>query len=236
MSSRGRPRTFDREQALRSALGVFWARGYDGATLEELLAAMGGIAPPSFYAAFGSKDRLFREAVDLYHATMGAVVRQALDAPTARAGVAGLLHEAAHQFCRGDGPRGCLVVLSALNATRGHTGVHDYLRRLRQEAPQVIRARLARGVSEGDVPAGAPLADLASFYTTVVHGLALRARDGASHQALAAVADMAMAAWDPLVGQAPTRRAPKSGRRARTTGPKGEPSRKARSPRRAPKV
>jgi AcrR family transcriptional regulator len=215
---------------------VFWARGYDGATLEELLAAMGGIAPPSFYAAFGSKDQLFREAVDLYHATMGAVVRKALDAPTARAGVAGLLHEAARQFCRGDGPRGCLVVLGALNATRGHTGAHDYLRRLRQDAPQVIRARLARGVSEGDVPAGAPLADLASFYTTVVHGLALRARDGASHQALAAVADMAMAAWDPLVGQAPTRHAPRAGRRARTTEPTGEASRKRRSPRRVRKA
>jgi AcrR family transcriptional regulator len=230
MTSRGRPRTFDREQALRSALDVFWARGYDGATLEELLAAMGGIAPPSFYAAFGSKDRLFREAVDLYHATMGAVMRQALDAPTARAGVAGLLHEAAHQFCRGEGPRGCLVVLGALNATRGNSEAHDYLRRLRLEAPQVIRARLARGVREGDVPPGAPLADLASFYTTVVHGLALRARDGAPHQALAAVADMAMAAWDPLVSQTPSRRTPKSGRRARITEPKGEPRRTSRSP------
>ena len=57
MAVRGRPRTFDREQALRSALEVFWERGYDGATLEELQAAMGGIAPPSFYAAFRSKAR-----------------------------------------------------------------------------------------------------------------------------------------------------------------------------------
>lgn len=222
MTARGRPRTFDRAQALQSALGVFWARGYDGATLEELLAAMGGIAPPSFYSAFGSKEQLFREAVDLYHASMGAVMQKALDAPTARAGVAGLLHEAAHQFCRGDGPRGCLLVLGALNSTRGNKEAHDYLHALREKSSDVIRRRLARGVSDGDLPAGTPISDLASFYTTVVHGLAVRARDGASRQALTSVADMAMAAWDPLVRRKPVRRATRPLRRARATAPARE--------------
>ena len=182
-------------------MGVFFARGYDGATLEELLAAMGGIAPPSFYAAFKSKDRLFREAVDLYHSSMGALMRKALDAPTAREGVAGLLRAAANEFCRGDGPRGCLLILGALNSTRGNKEAYDYLQALRHQGSDVIRARLARGVTDGDVPAGAPIADLASFYTTVVQGLAVRARDGASRQTLRAVADAAMAAWDPLVRQ-----------------------------------
>ena len=93
MATRGRPRNFDREQALRSAIDVFWARGYDGATLEELQAAMGGIAPPSFYAAFGSKDRLFREAVELYRATMARACSRALEAPTAREAIGGLLRE-----------------------------------------------------------------------------------------------------------------------------------------------
>jgi AcrR family transcriptional regulator len=209
MALRGRPRTFDREQALHSAMDVFFARGYDGATLEELLEAMGGIAPPSFYSAFGSKDRLFREAVDLYYTTMSGVMRAALDAPTAREGIAGLLHEAATRFCQADGPRGCLVILGALNATRGNKEAHDYLHGLRQEGPAIIKARIARGVSNGDVPAGAPVADMASFYATVVQGLALRARDGASRQALLTVADAAMAAWEPLVSSrkgAPRRR------------------------------
>jgi AcrR family transcriptional regulator len=209
MAPRGRPRSFDREQALRSAMEVFFARGYDGATLDELLTAMGDIAPPSFYSAFGSKDRLFREAADLYYRTTGGVMRAALDAPTAREGVARLLHAAAEQFCRGDGPHGCLIILGALNSTRGNQEAHDYLRSLRQEGPEVIRARITRGVSDGDVPAGAPVSEMASFYSTVVQGLAVRARDGASRQALTAVADAAMAAWDPLVSRPRrSRRAP----------------------------
>src|SRR5688572_3559999 len=149
MAPRGRPRTFDREQALRSAMEVFWARGYDGATLEELLAAMGGIAPPSFYAAFGSKDRLFREAVDLYRTTMGDRILHALDATTAREGIEGLLRAAIEQFSGGDEPRGCLVVLGALNCTRANKDAHDHLHALRQQGSEIIRGRIARGVADG---------------------------------------------------------------------------------------
>jgi AcrR family transcriptional regulator len=231
MAPRGRPRTFDREQALRSAMEVFWARGYDGATLEELQAAMGGIAPPSFYAAFGSKDQLFREAVDLYRTTVGGRILHALDATTARDGIGGLLRAATEQFCGGEGPRGCLVVLGALNCTRANKDAHDHLHALRQQGSEIIRNRIVRGVADGDVPAGAPVSEMASFYTPVLHGLAVRARDGASRQALMAAADAAMAAWEPLVGKSAPRVAVG---RPRTPAPRGAQGHRARPSRGAP--
>jgi AcrR family transcriptional regulator len=200
MAARGRPRTFDREQALRSALNVFWTRGYDGATLEELLAAMGNLTPPSFYAAFGSKDELFREAVELYRDEVGMPAVQALEeAPTAREGVDAMLRKGVEQFCSGE-PRGCLTVVGALNCTRTNKDAYEYLRAMRQQGLDVLRRRLVRGINEGDLPAGAPVADMVSFYTTLLHGLAVRARDGSSRQALMTAVDAAMAAWSPLVG------------------------------------
>jgi AcrR family transcriptional regulator len=206
MAARGRPRSFDREHALRSALDVFWARGYDGATLEELLAAMGHLTPPSFYAAFGSKDELFREAVDLYRDEIGMASIRALDgAPTAREGVEAMLRSAATQFCAGE-QRGCLVVLGALNCTRANKKAHDYLKAIRQQGPDLLRRRLVRGIADGDLPADAPVSDMVAFYTTLMHGLAVRARDGSSRHTLMTSVDAAMAAWDPLVGPRSKRR------------------------------
>ena len=72
MAKPGRPRSFDRQEALRRAMNVFWALGYEGTTLVDLLEAMGNITPTSFYAAFGSKEELFREAVQLHSTTFGA--------------------------------------------------------------------------------------------------------------------------------------------------------------------
>jgi AcrR family transcriptional regulator len=84
MSRIGRPREFDRDEALKKAVELFWAQGYEGTTLADLQKAMGGITAPSFYAAFGSKEALFKEAVELYHRTQGAPVVKALtETPTA---------------------------------------------------------------------------------------------------------------------------------------------------------
>jgi AcrR family transcriptional regulator len=195
---RGRPRTFDREEALCRAIGVFQRHGYDGATLEDLLAAMGGISPPSFYAAFGSKERLFEEALERYRTTVGMRPQQALAAPKVRDGIHGMLRAAMEVFSDPAGARGCLVVLGAVNDTRANKGIHDRLRGMRLQAPRLVQARLERAVAEGELPRGIDAAGIAGFYTTVLHGLAIRARDGASRRELEAVVDGAMAAWEPL--------------------------------------
>src|SRR5712692_5869572 len=62
---RGRPREFDREAALERAIDVFWRHGYEATSVSDLTAAM-GVNPPSLYAAFGDKEKLFLEAVERY--------------------------------------------------------------------------------------------------------------------------------------------------------------------------
>src|SRR5437868_5966600 len=181
MATRGRPRSFDRNQALHQARDVFWELGYEGATLADLQKAMGGIAAPSFYAAFGSKEALFKEAVELHSRTEGRPVARALiDYPTARASIAAMLHAAA-EYCSQPGkPRGCLITLGTLNCTSANRGIDEHLRGMRRQRQKYIRQRLERGVKEGDVPAHVNLSALTSFFTTVLDGLALQARDGAS--------------------------------------------------------
>ena len=199
MARTGRPRNFDRAEALRQAMTVFWRLGYDGATMEDLQTAMGGISPPSMYAAFGSKENLFREATELYAMTVGGRPARALVAhPAARAAVQAMLHEAADLFCTPGMPTGCLVVTGALNCAPASKGVHDYLQQIRRQLPKLIQDRLEQAAADGDLSADSDLGAIASFYATVLNGLAIRAHDGAPREALIAAADAAMAAWDPL--------------------------------------
>lgn len=199
MAPRGRPRNFDRDAALKAAMELFWAQGYDGTSLTDLTTTM-GINAPSLYAAFGCKEALFREATQLYVDTVGGVTVRALDAgKTARESVAAMLH-AADDLPRGSTlPTGCLIVHSAPNRTPDSKAVHTHLVELRQKARAHILARLKRGVAEGDLEDGADFAAIADFYAAVLHGIAVQSRDGASRAAQTAVADCAMAAWDALL-------------------------------------
>jgi AcrR family transcriptional regulator len=197
MSRTGRPREFDRQQVLHRAMELFWAQGYEATTLADLQKAMSRITAPSFYAAFGSKEALFREAVELYKQTQGAPVLEALaKAPTSRAAIEAMLRAAAESVCAQGKPRGCLMVLSAINCAAANKGVEDFLREQRALRARFTRQRLRRGVTAGDIPSGTDVHALAAFYTSIVDGLAMQARDGASRKTLNAIVDCAMAAWD----------------------------------------
>jgi len=197
---RGRPRKFDRDQVLRQAMEVFLDRGYDGASIGDLTAAM-GINAPSLYAAFGCKEALFREALDLYVNAAGPRTLDELGRHgiTARAAIEAMLREAAKRFGNG---RGCLVVLGATHRRADNEAVFRDLAERRSETQALIRRRLKQGVAEGDVPGTADVSAVAAFYSTVLNGLSLQARDGASRKQLAGVVDCAMKAWDGLVGEA----------------------------------
>jgi AcrR family transcriptional regulator len=196
MAGRGRPRTFDRAAALQDAMRVFWEHGYEGAAMADLTQAM-GINSPSLYAAFGSKEELFREAVALYEQTEGAAAMAALSTgSTARAAISGALRANAVAYTEPENPRGCMIVLAATTYTERSEAVRDHLAGLRRGMERLFQARVERGIADGDVPEGADAAGVAAFYNAVMQGMSVQARDGASRAALIAVAERAEAAWD----------------------------------------
>ena len=193
MAERGRPRGFDRDIALRRAMELFWRHGYEGVSMADLTAAM-GIAAPSLYAAFGSKEALFREAVDLYRSTNGSATRRALDCErTARGAIEAMLRDNADAFTDPGLPNGCFVILGAVNTAPEHEGVRAHLLDLR---------RLEQGKAAGEFPPNLDLGPLAGFTSTVLAGLSIKARDGTGRREMHAIIDHAMAAWDAMVGTA----------------------------------
>lgn len=202
MNRRGRPRSFHREEALDSALRVFWAKGYDKTSIADLTKAM-GLNPPSLYAAFGSKEALFTEALECYGTGYGSGIWEQLDsAEGARSAVASLLQATAEAYTRRSVPRGCMIVLSAPQPEADNAAVGERLRRLRLENQTRLEVRLQRAVREGEIPRSVDTTALASFFACVQHGMSIQARDGASRATLLSIADSAMAAWDGLISRA----------------------------------
>jgi len=203
---RGRPRAFDREAALAQAMRLFWVKGYEATSIADLTNAL-GVGPTSLYAAFGSKDELYAEAMGLYSTTYEHLVlgrfRQAV---TAREAAFAYLWDSAMAMTGADCglPHGCMVTLATVGSD-GHAELDDLMRATRGGAFDVLMSRLERAVAEGELPESLDIAKLARFLQTVQSGMAIRARDGAERAELQAVAEMTMAGWEELVRHADTR-------------------------------
>jgi len=187
----GRPLEFDPSEALGKALELFWRHGYEGTSLTDLTTAM-DIVRPSLYATFGHKEDLFRKVVDLYWSTHMGFARAALEEPTAREVVEALLFGFADAATGAGTPAGCLGVNGALACSPASEDIQKELAARRTQGDAALRKRLERARREGDLPKDVSPGDLASFIATVLRGMAVQAKSGASRQALRRVAEMAL--------------------------------------------
>lgn len=188
----GRPREFDKQQALRKAMRLFWEHGYEGTSISALVSTL-GIASARIYAAFGSKQQLFEEAVALYESAEGGFADRALALPDIHQAMAQMLEAAISTYTRVDEPRGCLVVSAASGVAPDNLGVQQWLAGRRRQRTESIISRLREARDQGQLPAETQVEALGHFYATFLHGISVQARDGvpgedlrgASRQALA---------------------------------------------------
>jgi TetR/AcrR family transcriptional regulator, copper-responsive repressor len=184
---KGRPRSFATEDVLEKAMHVFWRHGYEGASLGRLQAAT-GLTPPSIYNAFGSKEGLYEACLDHYAGGVGARNMAALSRPASKAGVRAFLLASAREFTRAGQPSGCMISTACLNMSPELATVGEATAARRSATLSVLAAYLAEaGAAEPET--------LARFFGAVIQGMSVQARDGASEEELAALADVALAAW-----------------------------------------
>ena len=190
----GRPLSFNRDAALDAAMRLFWEHGYETTSIAELTHRM-GITPPSLYAAFGDKRRLFREAVHRYLGGVAAVAQAIEAAPTARDATRDLLTAAAIGDTGEDTPPGCLLASSIVSGSAAAADVREELAAIRREIEAALRSRIEQDVASGRLPPDTDAEMLAGHAFAVVQGMSTLAKDGANRHKLLRIVGAAMAGW-----------------------------------------
>jgi AcrR family transcriptional regulator len=191
---KGRPREFDTDEALAAALRVFWSKGYEGASMTDLTAAM-GITKPSLYAAFGNKEQLFCKALDLYEREKMDYVGKALAEPTARQVAEHLLHGALENQTSNCEPRGCLGVISSVACGEEAQSIREFVLERGATAKRALIERMERARAEGDLPGHVDIEGLTSYLYAILQGMAVQAGAGASRKDLERLIETSLMFW-----------------------------------------
>lgn len=184
----GRPRQFDIDAAIDAVLPLFTERGYEGASFGDLTKAI-GISPPSFYAAFGSKEGLFRQVLERYVSGARIAIREAMAEPTARDAVRHLLFGFVEAVTAHETARGCLLVQGALATTTGSAHLRDYLRQQRESTTTAIALRFQQAAQSNDTTLPGQPQAMARLTSMIITGIATQAASGVTKPELIAAVE-----------------------------------------------
>lgn len=206
MARTGRPRAFDRDDAVDQAMQLFWQHGYDSTSLSLLKAELGGgISAPSFYAAFGSKEALFDECVQRYLTTFAQVTECLWDETLPpRQAIETALRQSARMQCDDSHPKGCMVTLGVMSAPSPENAhVAQALTHSRARTRAGIVACVERGVSEGLLADDTNAAAMATVFDSFLQGISILARDDMPIESIDAAITQVLRTWDLARATAP---------------------------------
>jgi AcrR family transcriptional regulator len=195
MSQRGRPKKFEQEKALEAAMLLFWERGFEQASVDEVAEAM-GICTSSLYSSFGDKEALFLAAVDHYRTGDGIRYDTAVnEGKTAKEGFTKLFEFAAIEMTRPGRPKGCMLTLALPTCSPRYDNLQRELDNLRDAQTAIRVKRLKEAVSAKEIPKSTDLELLATYFRTTLCGMSLQARAGATRETLLDVGKLALRVW-----------------------------------------
>ena len=186
--SRGRPRQFDEDQAVGAALAVFVREGYEGASCETLLAAM-GMNSGSMYAAFGGKRGLYERAFEMFRDRAVGMAVRVLDgegSPLER--VRALVNLWAELMSK-PGSTGCFIDSTLIEFGGEKRGVGEMARTVARSLQDKLESLLVEALEAGELAPEADPAALAAFLINTKQGLSVMARAGASKKTIRGIAD-----------------------------------------------
>jgi TetR/AcrR family transcriptional repressor of nem operon len=180
----GRPLSYEPDAALDAAMNAFWARGYDGTSMHDLLAAM-GLSKSSFYQAFSGKHEVFEKSIALYCDRLAASLREKLR--TADSGwdfIERVLSSAADEARTSENPRGCMIVNVATEFSARDPAVRRIIANGAQRVIRIFVAAVRQAQTEGSIPRHRDPKILGRYLMSNLTGLRTMVKAGSNHRAI----------------------------------------------------
>jgi len=191
----GRPREFDREKALQSAMLLFWRKGFYATSIYDLCKAI-GVNTPSLYAAFGNKESIYTEAVALYMKVTEDLLWGYLEnGSNAREGMRDLLMATAKELTTAKAhPTGCFVTLATIDEDMPPS-VSKVILEARRGWLETIRKHIRKAVKAGELPSSIDVNGMSRSFQAIVQSIGIQSHDGASRADMESMVEAAMAIW-----------------------------------------
>ena len=203
-AKRGRPRNFDENQVLVRARDIFYEKGFEGTSLDDLTRAM-GLNRPSLYAAFGNKEQLYVQAMQLHMEHHHGYMRDTLFSESN-------VYEGFSKFLGGLGARseelgndnkgamlGCMLVNSTILSCRDQAGIDNLIGNFHQEKENILSSRLLQGVNDRQLLPNTDVKALAQYFNGVIQGIAVLSRAQQSHEVMRNISRLSLKLFDDLL-------------------------------------
>lgn len=191
-----RPREFDPSTALDQAMQVFWSKGYEATSLDDLCAAT-GLSRSSLYAAYGDKRALLLQSLQHYMDRGSERIGKALSRRVPiREALAGLLNEFIDAIVAGPGRRGCFIGNCAAELARNDRAAMACVRAALERNRGYFHAALDAAQQRGEIAPKTDINALARFLTASIQGLRLTGKADPDRATLEDVARVMLTCLD----------------------------------------
>ncbi len=185
MARTGRPREFNRDEAVKKAMDLFWKKGFESTSLAELRKTLGDLSAASFYAAFGSKRALYQECLELYTHTCGETLSELNnESIPAKSALKNMLVKTINTQTSSLTPTGCMAVLSGLNCCDDNKEIEQMALAVRNDIRTALKKCVHRGIEQGEWQQDLNADSFILMIDTFINGLSIQSRDGMQREQL----------------------------------------------------
>lgn len=192
-----RPREFDENKVLDEAMNLFWHKGYEATSIQELITTM-GISRGSLYDSFGDKHALFVAVLKRYRQRSHDRFLQTLSRPgSAKAAIAEIFDFIINEAVADVKRRGCLLTNSTIELSPHDAEIADVINFNQQWVQAALHDALCRGQEQGEISVETDTQALAQFLFNSLQGLRVVSKTPVNRQALENIVKMTLSvvAW-----------------------------------------